>query len=488
MQRSPSVPVRLSGPVRVTLAVAVCLAFIVPSLARAQAVTGTLLGNITDSSGAAVPGATVTATRDRNQHQPIDRRPTKPASTFSRACRTARYNVDAELQGFKKAVRAERQGRRQHDHSRRPDAGGRPARPKRSRSRPRRRCCRPTAPTPGGIIESKMVTDMPLTFNRNFQSILITVPGSTRPHREHSQFFNSQDSLAVEVNGQPRHGEQHADRRARQQPQDRPAAGHHPGGRRARDRQRVDEQLRRGVRPIGRRRHERDAEVRHQRPARAAASSSATPTRPSPAIYFTGVKAPTKFAQRRLHARRPDCPQQAVLLRRLSAHDRQRRLRRPHHRADPGDAERRLQRRSRSGIYDPSTGAVNGTGRVPFANNRSRRIASARSRGSCWRSSRCPILPARCSGRTTTMKAQTREKTTDGFDVEDQSHAQRAGPDLVSRRASCGRSCSIRVSTASTAGRPTAGSRAPARTRAPARRSRGRAYSARRRSSTCAAG
>ena len=56
----------------------------------------------------------------------------------------------------------------------------------------------------GRILESKIVTDMPLTFNRNFQSALILVPGTTRPHREHSAFFNSQDSLAVEVNGQPR--------------------------------------------------------------------------------------------------------------------------------------------------------------------------------------------------------------------------------------------------------------------------------------------
>ena len=30
-----------------------------------------------------------------------------------------------------------------------------------------------------------------------------TVPGVSRPHREHSQFFNSQDSLRFEVNGQP---------------------------------------------------------------------------------------------------------------------------------------------------------------------------------------------------------------------------------------------------------------------------------------------
>jgi outer membrane receptor protein involved in Fe transport len=56
----------------------------------------------------------------------------------------------------------------------------------------------------GRIIESKMVTDIPLTFNRNFQSHLVVVPGATRPHRDHSQFFNSQDSLSTEVNGQSR--------------------------------------------------------------------------------------------------------------------------------------------------------------------------------------------------------------------------------------------------------------------------------------------
>ena len=35
---------------------------LIPTAASAQAVTGTLLGNVTDSSGGAVPGATVTAT------------------------------------------------------------------------------------------------------------------------------------------------------------------------------------------------------------------------------------------------------------------------------------------------------------------------------------------------------------------------------------------------------------------------------------------
>ena len=56
----------------------------------------------------------------------------------------------------------------------------------------------------GRLLESKVVTEIPLGFNRNFQGLLVTVPGTTRPFRPHSQFFNSQDSLSTEVNGQPR--------------------------------------------------------------------------------------------------------------------------------------------------------------------------------------------------------------------------------------------------------------------------------------------
>ncbi|HEV3039253.1 MAG TPA: TonB-dependent receptor [Candidatus Angelobacter sp.] len=53
-------------------------------------------------------------------------------------------------------------------------------------------------------IEAKQVTDLPLGTNRNFQNLLNLVPGTTRAHREHSTFFNAQDSLSTEVNGQSR--------------------------------------------------------------------------------------------------------------------------------------------------------------------------------------------------------------------------------------------------------------------------------------------
>ena len=52
----------MSQATRFATALALAMLCVVPSSAFAQAVTGTLLGNVTDSSGAAVPGATVTAT------------------------------------------------------------------------------------------------------------------------------------------------------------------------------------------------------------------------------------------------------------------------------------------------------------------------------------------------------------------------------------------------------------------------------------------
>ena len=54
----------------------------------------------------------------------------------------------------------------------------------------------------GRIIESTQITQMPLGFNRNFQALLITVPGASRPFRPHSEFYNSQDSLSSNINGQ----------------------------------------------------------------------------------------------------------------------------------------------------------------------------------------------------------------------------------------------------------------------------------------------
>ena len=94
------------GPSRNTglaLALLLGLFLIVPSHASAQAVTGTLLGNVTDTTGAAVPGVTVTARRP-DQRQP-DRQTNETGLLHLSSLQNGTYAVEAELQGFKKVLR-----------------------------------------------------------------------------------------------------------------------------------------------------------------------------------------------------------------------------------------------------------------------------------------------------------------------------------------------------------------------------------------------
>jgi len=182
-------------------ALALCLCA-VASRASAQAVTGTLLGNLTDSSGGTVPGVSVTATEVQTNVSRTTVSNEAGAYTFS-SLPNGRYTVSAELQGFKKVIRQNVQV--DVNTTIRVDmtmeVGAMTESVNVAAETPLLQTDRTDT---GRIIESKMVTDLPTTFNRNFQSVLVTVPGATRPHREHSAFFNSQDSLSTEVNGQSR--------------------------------------------------------------------------------------------------------------------------------------------------------------------------------------------------------------------------------------------------------------------------------------------
>ncbi|HEX4566913.1 MAG TPA: carboxypeptidase-like regulatory domain-containing protein, partial [Vicinamibacterales bacterium] len=170
--------------------------------ASAQAIKGELLGNVVDSAGLVLPGVTVTITEVNTNISYTKTTNESGYYTFP-SLKDGTYKVVAELTGFKKTVRdgiivavnttvrvdlklevgaieesITVQGESPVLQTDRTDTGR--------------------------VIESKMVTDLPLGFNRNFQTLYETVPGATRPHREHSAFFNSQDSLSTEVNGQSR--------------------------------------------------------------------------------------------------------------------------------------------------------------------------------------------------------------------------------------------------------------------------------------------
>ena len=171
-----------------------------PSL-HAQAVTGTLLGNVTDTASLPIPGATVTITEVNTNISTSAVTNENGYYVFS-SVKDGLYRVAAELTGFKKAVRDEAVV--QVNATLRVDlklevgtvaetitvVGQSPL-------------LQTDRADTGRIIESKLLQEVPLRYG-NFQSALVTVPGTTRPHREHSVFFNSQDSLATEVNGQSR--------------------------------------------------------------------------------------------------------------------------------------------------------------------------------------------------------------------------------------------------------------------------------------------
>ena len=193
-------------PRRQRLVLALALAWLAivatPSFAHAQAVTGTLLGNVTDGTGGTLPGVTVTATETKtNTSRTVV---TNEAGYYSfNSLLNGTYNVTAELQGFRKVLREE--VKVDVNTTIRVDlkleVGQMSETVNVSSEAPLLQTDRTDT---GRILESKLVTEIPLGFNRNFQGLLVTVPGATRPFRPHSQFFNSQDALGTEINGQPR--------------------------------------------------------------------------------------------------------------------------------------------------------------------------------------------------------------------------------------------------------------------------------------------
>ncbi len=189
-------------PLRVISTLAVLGILFAPAHTTAQVAVGTLLGNVTDESGAAIPGATITATETRTNISRTTTSNQAGAYTFTNTP-PGTYRVEGELIGFKKFTRENVEvsvnttirveislavgtleesvivtGEAPMLQTDRTDTGR--------------------------IIESTQITQMPLGFNRNFQALLITVPGASRPFRPHSEFYNSQDSLSSNINGQGR--------------------------------------------------------------------------------------------------------------------------------------------------------------------------------------------------------------------------------------------------------------------------------------------
>jgi len=183
-------------------AAAACLTVLFAASASAQAVKGGLLGNVVDQAGLALPGVTVTITEQNTNIQSTTTTNESGYYIFSNL-KDGIYRVEAELTGFKKSLRKdiEVQVNTTVRIDMKLEVGA------------VQETVTVTGETPilqtdradtGRVIQSVQLTEAPLGFNRNFQGMLLTVPGATRPFRPHSSFFNAQDSLSTNVNGQSR--------------------------------------------------------------------------------------------------------------------------------------------------------------------------------------------------------------------------------------------------------------------------------------------
>ena len=203
-----------------------------------------------------MPGATVTITETRHQHRRRAAVTNESGFYTFPNLQGRRLPRRSRAQRLQEGRARQRAGGRQHHHPRR----------SRARAGDVSETVNVASETPalqtdradtGRLIEGEQIAAMPLGFGRNFQGMVATVPGaiaSVPPALGVLQLAG----FALDQRQRPvASGQQRDDRRHRQQPQDRPADRADPVGGSARDGERDDEQLRRGVRARRRRRHQR---------------------------------------------------------------------------------------------------------------------------------------------------------------------------------------------------------------------------------------
>lgn len=183
-------------------AVAVCL--LAAGAAWSQAVNATLLGTVTDVSGAVVPNAKVTATETKTNVARSTVTNESGNYTFPDLA-PGLYSITVESTGFKKETRKNLNV--EVNSTVRADIQLTPGNITETVEVTAEAALlqTDTAET-GRKIEAVTAENVPLGTQRNFQNLLNLVPGTTRASFQHSQFFNASSSLQTEVNGQMRQG------------------------------------------------------------------------------------------------------------------------------------------------------------------------------------------------------------------------------------------------------------------------------------------
>ncbi|MEZ5355381.1 MAG: TonB-dependent receptor [Bryobacteraceae bacterium] len=171
--------------------------------ARAQVLKAQILGSVSDSSNAVIAGASITLVETGTNFK-REAQSNESGNYVFVNLDPGTYQVEASMTGFNRAVRT--------DIDLRPNTTIRvnfeltPGVVSEvvNVSAANAPLLQTDRADTGGKIEQRQLQQMPLLFNRNYQGLMLLIPGVGRPFRPHSVFYNSQDSLSVRVNGQGR--------------------------------------------------------------------------------------------------------------------------------------------------------------------------------------------------------------------------------------------------------------------------------------------
>lgn len=184
----------------IRLAEAFCLLCVFVAGAAAQTVTGSLVGNVTDTAGSALPGARVVIT-DINRGARREAVTNDEGAFSINSIDPGVYRVEIEQMGFKKSIR-ERIEVAINSTARvdaRLEAGGVTEAVEISSEAAQLKTDRADI---SQQITREQVEELPLSPDRNYQSILNITPGVTEARTVGSSFGNPNGSLINRINGQ----------------------------------------------------------------------------------------------------------------------------------------------------------------------------------------------------------------------------------------------------------------------------------------------
>jgi hypothetical protein len=169
-----------------------------------QAVNATLLGTVTDATGAVIAHAKVIVTEVNTGVSHSSQANESGNFTFP-DLPPGRYEVSVEQPGFKRETR--RDINVEFNSTVRVDLQLQPGNVNETVVVSGDAAILQTDRTDTGrSIDAVMIEELPLGVNRNFQTLLDLVPGTSVETFQHSQAFNASSTLQTNVNGQPRMG------------------------------------------------------------------------------------------------------------------------------------------------------------------------------------------------------------------------------------------------------------------------------------------